>query len=234
MIKLFTDEEFQSANSDTILPLQCERCGTKFYKSKKRIKDCLNPNHKSTGSFCSSKCSNQQPDKIIQTLCIHCNKPIQKHLYTIIKYKNSFCSQSCAAIYNNTHKSYGYRRSKLEKWIEEQLAQLYPTLEIHFNRKDTINSELDIYIPSLKLAFELNGIFHYEPIFSQEKLGQIQNNDNRKFAACQEAGISLCIIDTSQQKYFKPSTSQKFLDVICKIINSACIGLEPIYPTVTG
>jgi len=45
---------------------------------------------------------------------------------------------------------------------------LYPDLVIHFNKKDAINSELDIYIPSLKLAFELNGIFHYEPIFGKE------------------------------------------------------------------
>ena len=79
----------------------------------------------------------------------------------------------------------------------------YPNLEIHYNRKDAINSELDIYIPELELAFELNGIFHYEPIYGAEKLQQIQNNDDRKFQACLEKGISLCIIDTSSLKYFK-------------------------------
>ena len=38
-----------------------------------------------------------------------------------------------------------FDRSKLEKWLEEQLIKMYPNLEIHFNRKDAINSELDIY-----------------------------------------------------------------------------------------
>ena len=80
--------------------------------------------------------------------------------------------------------------------------------------------ELDIYIPSLKLAFELNGIYHYEPIHGSDKLNKIQNNDNRKFQACAEQGISLCIIDTSSQSYFKENTSEKFLKIIINIINS--------------
>ena len=89
-----------------------------------------------------------------------------------------------------------------------------------FNSKEIINSELDIYLPKLKLAFELNGIFHYESIYGQNKLDQIQNNDNRKFQACLEQGIEICIIDSSQQKYFKKETSQKYLDIITNIINN--------------
>jgi len=92
-------------------------------------------------------------------------------------------------------------------------------LEIHFNRKDAIGSELDIYIPSLRLAFELNGIFHYEPIYGQSKLDQVQNNDVSKSKLCHEAQIDLCVIDTSHQKYFKPKTSQIFLDIVVSIVN---------------
>jgi hypothetical protein len=103
--------------------------------------------------------------------------------------------------------------------LEAQLTTLYPTLDILYSDKTTINSELDIYIPSLRLAFELNGIFHYEPIYGEDKLTQITNNDNRKFQACLEQAIQLCIIDTSGQKYFKESTSQKYLDIITTIIN---------------
>ena len=77
----------------------------------------------------------------------------------------------------------------------------------------------DIYIPSLKLAIELNGIFHYEPIFGEDKLKKVQNNDNRKFQACLEKEIEFCIIDTSQQKYFKEKTSQKYLSIITEIID---------------
>ena len=148
-----------------------------------------------------------------QKHCKECNAAIT------VKY-NQFCNRSCSAIYNNTHKTHGTRRSKLEHWLEDQLTILYPSLEIHFNRKDAINSELDFYFPSLKLAFELNGIFHYEPIYGADKLLRTQNNDNRKFQACIEQGIELCIIDSSNQKYFKTATSQKYLDIIINVIES--------------
>jgi hypothetical protein len=141
-----------------------------------------------------------------------------KHKSKLKKTKHHFCSKSCAGKYSNSHKTKGTRSSKLEKWLAEKLVNLYPNLKFHFNRKDTINSELDIYIPSLKLAFELNGIFHYEPIFSKEKLDKIQNNDNRKMQACLEQGIELCIVDTSKQKYFKEQTSAQFLKIIQDII----------------
>lgn len=59
---------------------------------------------------------------------------------------------------------------------------------------------MDIYIPVLSLAFELNGIFHYEPIYGEGKLLSIQNNDDRKFQACLEHDIELCIINSSEQK----------------------------------
>lgn len=98
---------------------------------------------------------------------------------------------------------------------------MYPDLVILFNDKSTINSELDIYIPSLRIAFELNGIFHYEPIFGKDKLKQINNNDNNKFQKCIINNISLCIIDTSSQKKFKEQNSLMYLEIITNIINQA-------------
>jgi hypothetical protein len=130
-----------------------------------------------------------------------------------------FCSKSCSAKYNNKHKTKGSRRSKLEVWVESKLTELYPNLIIDYNKIDSLEMELDIYVPSLKLAFELNGIFHYEPIFGDKKLQNIQRNDTNKFEKCQQLGISLCIIDVSKQKYFKEKTSIPFLDIILLIIN---------------
>ena len=69
----------------------------------------------------------------------------------------------------------------MEVWLEGRLTALHPSLEFHFNRKDAIGSELDIYVPALKLAFELNGIYHYEPIHEPSKLAAVQGNDGRKF-----------------------------------------------------
>jgi len=81
----------------------------------------------------------------------------------------------------------------------------------------------------IRKTSELNGIFHYEPIYGQDKLDKIKNNDHRKFQACLEHNIELCIIDTSQQKKFNPQSSKVFLDIITRIINlkNVFLGIEP-------
>lgn len=163
--------------------------------------------------FCSYSCSNNYSRKTIY--CVNCNKSVTIKLSDPKK----FCSKSCSAKYNNKHKTKGSRRSKLEVWVESKLTELYPNLIIDYNKIDSLEMELDIYVPSLKLAFELNGIFHYEPIFGDKKLQNIQRNDTNKFEKCQQLGISLCIIDVSKQKYFKEKTSIPFLDIILLIIN---------------
>lgn len=164
-------------------------------------------------------CSLLHKTKAVFVECLQCKTSFAKKLNAVLHSPHHFCSQSCAATYNNTHKTKGYRRSKLECFLEQELSLLYPKIIFLFNDKETINSELDIYIPSLKLAFELNGIFHYEPIYGPEKLQQIQNNDRRKFQACLEQGIELCIIDSSGLKYFKQKNTQKYLNIVKSIIN---------------
>jgi hypothetical protein len=203
------------------LPCLCYQCNEIFYAKKSDIKFEL-INNRGRVKFCTYKCSREFLKNEQSIVCNNCNLMFTKKIGELKKSKsgNHFCSNSCAATYNNKHKTKGNRRSKLEQYLETELTEQYRNLEILFNNKTTINSELDIYIPSLKLAFELNGIFHYEPIFGDNKLGQIQNNDNRKFQACLEQGIELCIIDTSQQKYFKELTSKKYLSIITNIINT--------------
>lgn len=207
----------------------CDICGKHFFKTKREYRSQLSliTGNKYKGvskkHACSRECLTKIKDMRTNVNCGFCSASILKTAREIRDSKSGlvFCNSSCAASYNTTHKTKGTRVSKLEVWLASELTRLYPETEIHFNRKDAIESELDIYIPSLKLAFELNGIFHYEPIYGAEKLGQIQSNDRRKFAACAERGIGLCIIDTSKQTYFKPASSQKYLDIIVKIINDA-------------
>jgi len=218
MIPLYTSTEFDSAKGITELPLQCAICTTAFYKPKKRIKYDL-INRENGCLYCSDTCKRKARKTKQLVQCLNCGSEFEKQLKDIKKTKNNFCSHSCNATYNNKHKTTGNRRSKLELWLEKQLTSLYPNLHIDYNNKTTIGSELDIYIPSLQLAFELNGIFHYEPVYGSDKLNQIQNNDTNKFQKCIEHQISLCIIDTSSQSYFKNVTSKKYLDIIVNIIN---------------
>jgi hypothetical protein len=224
MKPLFTEQEFKISTYSSKLPLQCYRCGNTFYQTKGYINRVLNPKAKQTGMYCSKICQTNGQLKQIQVNCKNCNTTISVKQSKIPKSKNNFCSQSCAASYNNKHKSHGTRRSKLELWIEQQLTQLYPNLHIDYNKTSAINAELDIYIPSLNIAFELNGIVHYEPIYGVDKLQKIQENDISKSKACHDTRIDLCIIDTTGLKYFKPCNAQKYLDIITNIINQRTKG----------
>ena len=220
MKPLFTQEEFDLAKANDKLPCLCYNCNGIFYREKKLIQ--TNTKYgRGRIRFCSFNCSREYISKKEIVSCSNCKKIFEKRTIEIKKSKtgNHFCSRSCAVIYNNTHKVTGNRRSKLEQYLEIELNKMYPDLDILFNKKEVINSELDIYIPLFKLAFELNGIFHYEPIYGQNKLNQIQNNDNRKFQACLERGIEMCIIDTSKQIYFKSTTSQKYLEIIKSLVD---------------
>jgi DNA-directed RNA polymerase subunit RPC12/RpoP len=220
---MFTEEEYKNAKPSDLLPLKCKQCGRIFYKSKSSI--TYAENHKDThplnNSFCSTECRGASQGGRVECSCANCGKNFYKthKEFTKSKSGNHFCSKSCAATYNNKHKTFGTRRSKLEKYLEEQLSLLYPNLKIKYNTKEEINSELDIFIPEYNLAFELNGIFHYEPIFGNNKLQQIQENDKNKFQLCQEKNISLCIIDTSSLNYFKEETAKKYFSIINNIIS---------------
>lgn len=233
MIPLFSDYEFKLATSRQKLPLQCKYCKNTFYNIKRYITNALNNPEKSTCNFCSHSCQRKFEEPPIIVECKKCGNKFHKQLNQIIKTKNNFCSKSCAAIYNNKHKTTGTRRSKFELWIEKQLTSLYPNLTIHYNKKDAIGSELDICIPSLSLAFEFNGIFHYEPIYGDDKFIRIQSNDENKFQICIEKNISLCVIDISSIKHFKEHKCLSFLKIIQNIILSKLAiptGYDPVSP----
>src|ERR1017187_5890832 len=159
-------EEFNIAKWREIIPCVCDFCFKNFLKSKRKIlhgavktKDKIKKAIKFTADrkvFCSGDCHQAYRMKLgnKQVICKNCATIVVKQLSSINKNGANFCSQSCAGIYNTAHKTKGNRRSKLEVWLEQQLFLKYPKLVFHFNRRDSINSELDIYLPELKLAFE--------------------------------------------------------------------------------
>ena len=223
MIPLFDESQFDLATSLDLLPLRCKSCKGAFFVEKRQLQTARKGAPRKKFDYCSRSCiysSNR-----INCKCSQCGSLFERKLSSL-RSANVFCSQSCAASYNNTHKRSGVRVSKLEVYIRAHLEDSYPSIEFHFNRKDAINSELDIYIPTLSLAFELNGIFHYEPIFGKDKLSQIQSNDSRKFQACLERGIELCIIDVSALKYFKLDRADIYLGIVTKIIDAKLAVVE--------
>ena len=219
---LISKDELKNKKWSEPIPLECLQCERTHYRTKNVILRILKGKSVSPqkGCYCSHECKFAARCKKLVVCCGNCNKELLINPYVLRNSKSgkAFCDKSCAAIYNNTHKTHGVRRSKLEVWLEQKLSETYPNLEVHYNRKDSINSELDIYVPSLKLAFELNGIFHYKPIYGNKKLNKIKNNDNRKFQSCLENGIKLCIIDVSNLSHFKEEKAKKILNIISNLI----------------
>lgn len=91
--------------------------------------------------------------------------------------------------------------------------------DIYFNSKKIIGSELDIFIPSLSLALEINGPTHYNPIYGKDKLIKTQANDKLKRKTCRSKNIKFRSINISKLKHFSPNKAQKYLNRIVKIID---------------
>lgn len=108
-------------------------------------------------------------------------------------------------------------------------------LIILYSDKSIIGSELDIYIPDLRLAIEINGVTHYKPIYGKAQFDRSQLRDKAKMASCKELDISLLQIDVSKQIAFKEQTSHPFLEQIIDAIDhhlklGAGVGVEPTLP----
>lgn len=219
MIPLFSKEELDSANSRGKLKIQCECCKGQFWATKNSVLAALKDFGQKRLKFCSRKCFFQAKSKTKIIDCPNCHKLFKRTPSEIKKNNLNFCSLNCSVTYNNKHKKYGTRISKLEVWIQKKLKEARPELTFIFNSKEAIGSELDIYIPSLKLAFELNGIVHYEPIYGEKKFEQIQNNDAIKFQACLQNGIELHIINTSSLRNFKEDVGLKYFKLITEILD---------------
>jgi len=88
--------------------------------------------------------------------------------------------------------------SGIEEVAYRFLKEWFPNRRILKHDRKTIKSpltgaylELDFYLPKLKLAIELNGVTHYEPIYGQEKFERQQVNDELKRQICRDKGITL-------------------------------------------
>lgn len=215
----FTETELHTSRPSNLLPCYCYNCNNIFYVEKRLITYEMK-NKRGRHKFCSVECHSQYQWKRTECTCSFCGKNFVKETGQMSKSGNNFCSHSCSARYSNAHKKSGTRVSKPELYIQKELKKLYLGLEMSFNKTGAINAELDVYIPALRLAFEVNGIIHYKPIFGVDKLTKIQNNDNHKIQACRSKKIELHTIDISEEKYFKEEKYKKYLNRMTIIIDN--------------
>lgn len=192
--------------------IKCNHCNKDF----REVFFHLNQNKK---HYCSVECRNEGSKKQIEIECWYCHKKIMKQVRKFKMHKSHFCSKSCRTKYHVPCRLSG-SRSKLEKIIENEFKILYPTLEIHYNNRDAIGSELDIYIPIIKTGIQLNGPTHYVDIYGLEKLERTQKMDKQKEDVCKNKGIHLCIIDVRGLTYYKKDRVDKYINMVKTIIDN--------------
>ena len=184
--------------------------------SSEKIKNCKECRNLFTQSafnlYCSSECKRLSCRPYRRT-CNHCNVP-----YRANKSISKFCSGSCRSkslgLHEHAHNKSGLSRSKIELYIEKKLTDDFPKLEIKFNDKKTIGSELDIYFPTLKLGIELNGIFHYIPVYGQDVLDKTQNRDKQKIQKCADLNINLIIVDLGNCGFTKSYACRIYNEIL--------------------
>lgn len=150
-----------------------------------------------------------------QTLaCEECDSFCTKTPCQISQSKHHFCSQSCASSYAQKHKTHGTNKSKIEQFVKNKLESMFPDLDIKYNDRKEIGLELDILIPSKSIAFEINGIFHYKPIFGQKKLDKTKHYDQKKQNYCRLKNIVLHVIDITSMRNFNEKEALQFATTI--------------------
>ena len=115
--------------------------------------------------------------------------------------------------------------SKLEKFLKERLTKLGYLVEFHRERIVTNQKlHLDIYIPELKVAIEVDGPFHFEPIWGQEILERHMRSDGEKNGLVLAQGW--CLIRVRQSKRL----SNKFKEEIWGELEALILQIQKKFP----
>ena len=169
--------------------------------------------------FCTPGCAAKYKGigHYIDTSCKKCGSMLHVPNKDARKSKsgNNFCSRSCSASYNNLRRVISNSRSSrslAEDYTIKLITNSFPHLKVVASARLPVTGllELDIWIPELELAIELNGPMHYFPIHGDAKLTKIQNNDLIKQQALTSANIRLIVVDISMLKSATVTTA--FLD----------------------
>lgn len=146
-------------------------------------------------------------------ICPVCSNKLQLREFEVRKRK--YCSGTCRNKINN--QIVRGTRSKAEKELEITLIREFPNLKVIYNSRKILsnNKELDVYIPTLSLAIEWNGPWHYMDCRTKEFLNETKERDLQKEKECETLGIKLYVVkDLTSHKKFIHSEIEKIIKLI--------------------
>jgi very-short-patch-repair endonuclease len=109
--------------------------------------------------------------------------------------------------------------SKLEKYLCDQL--LREGYEVDYHTKHRLANELlhiDLLLPTLRIAIEVDGPSHFQPVWGEDNLQKTLKTDNQKNGLI--LGQGLCLIRIRHSKSPSWSTQRKIWNKLLSIIQS--------------
>lgn len=107
--------------------------------------------------------------------------------------------------------------SKLEKFLLEQLIK--NNIDVKFHQEQSlVNTKLqiDLYLPKINLAIEVDGPSHFSPVWGQDTLKKTKTYDNKKEGLILGKGMALVRI--KQTMDFSVSRSYLIFDQLLQVI----------------
>lgn len=168
--------------------------------------------------------------------CEGCGKDVRRRESEIKKSKHgkSYCSKSCRMKHYNAHilVRSSTQRSRAEDYLFEMMVSDFPSLKIIKNDRSFLSEhlEIDLYMPDIRLAIELNGPVHYLPIYGDERFKRVQIKDAKKNLELHQKGVALLTLDISRLQSKKKTIaflSAQYSEVIKPLIMEARVGVPP-------
>lgn len=115
--------------------------------------------------------------------------------------------------------------SKLELYVFKALTEAGFDVYAHTSNLPNVNLEMDLVVPSLKTAIEIDGPSHFEPIWGEEALQRQQKADREKAGHLLNAGCCLIRVGTRDK-----NVSEKLKRDVAELVIEELMKIKKNFP----